>query len=282
MPFFAMSDGKGQFQLRNIPPGDYRFIFRQQQNVVPFSSDRPREPVETASVPLSIAGADVDNLMVVTSLGVNVTGHMVFEQGAPPSTGAPMRVMAIALNINDAAGLPSPDPATVAADGTFTLKGLMGEYGLRAMVPSQYMKSVTVNGEELTDIAHEFKASDRVTIMMTSRVSTIEGDVADTRDTPFPEVGILLFSEDKASWRMNSVWTRRTSLDSKGHFRVAGLIPGRYYIAALPHQRLALSPGSDADAAFFEQLAKEATSVVVGADEQRTVDLRLLDAFARQ
>ena len=33
------------------------------------------------------------------------------------------------------------------------------------------------------------------------------------------------------------------------------------------------------DVTFFEQLAKEATSVVVGADEQRTVDLRLLDAY---
>jgi hypothetical protein len=80
---------------------------------------------------------------------------------------------------------------------------------------------------------------------------------------------------------MTSIWTRRTGLDPKGHFRLAGLIPGRYYIAAVPRQRLTLS-GGDADVAFFEQLAKEATSVVVGADEQRTVDLRMLDAFARQ
>jgi protocatechuate 3,4-dioxygenase beta subunit len=282
MPFFAGTDAKGHFDMRNVPPGDYRLVFRLPQANVPFSPDRPREPVEMAIVPLSIVGADVDNLLVVTSLGVNLTGRVVFEQGPPTSTGAPMRVMAVALNMNDSAGIPSPDPAIVAADGTFTLKGLMGEYGLRTAVPNQYMKSVTVNGEDITDLAHEFKASDRVTITMTSRVSTIEGDVTDLRDTPLPEVGIILFSEDKASWRINSVWTKRGMLDAKGHFRVVGILPGRYYMAALPRQRLTLSPGSDADTAFFEQLAKEATGVVVGTDEQRTVDLPLLDAFARQ
>jgi hypothetical protein len=52
-----------------------------------------------------------------------------------------------------------------------------------------------------------------------------------------PEAGVILFSEDKASWRINSIWTKRTGSDSKGHFRIAGLMPGRYYIAAVPRQR---------------------------------------------
>jgi len=146
MPLFAMSDAKGQFQMRNVPPGDYRLVFRpQQQNVMPFSPDTQREPVEMASVPISVAGADVDNLLIMTSLGVTITGQVVFEQG-PPASAGPMRVMAIPLNPNDSSGVMSPDPAIVAADGTFTLKGLMGEYGLRTGAPNQFIKSVTVNG----------------------------------------------------------------------------------------------------------------------------------------
>jgi hypothetical protein len=50
-----------------------------------------------ASVPISIAGADVDNLMVVTSLGVTITGRVTFEQGPPANTNtgpAPLRVIA--------------------------------------------------------------------------------------------------------------------------------------------------------------------------------------------
>jgi hypothetical protein len=157
----------------------------------------------------------------------------------------------------------------------------MGEYGLRVAIPNQFIKSVTVNGQDVTDVPREFKSSDRVTITVTSRVSTIEGNVTDIRDAQLAEAGIILFSEDKASWRFTSIWMKRTGLDANGHFRIIGLIPGRYYIAAVPRQRLALPVGGDTTG-FFEQLAKEATSVVVGADEQRTVDLRLLDAFARQ
>ena len=277
--FFAMADPKGQFQMRNIPQGDYRLVFRQQQIVAPFSNTPP-EPVEMASVPISIAGADVDNIMVATSLGTTITGQLAFETGPPTGDVSNMRVFASVSSPNDGAGVPSPPPATVTDGFTFTLKGLMGEYVLRTGVANQFLKSVMVNGQDVTDTPHEFKASDRVTITITSRVSTIEGNVTDTRDVQPAEAGIIVFSEDKAFWRMNSIWTKRTSLDPKGHFRVAGVLPGRYYIAALPRQRLNFS-GGDGDVAFFEQLAKEATTVAVGVDEQRTVDLRMLDAQNR-
>ena len=278
MPLFVMTDPKGQFQIRNVPPGDYRLTLRPPQaNVVPFSDDRNREPVEMANVPISIGSADLDNLLVVTSLGVTISGRVVFEQGPPTPSSNPMRVMALALSPEDSAGVPSPPPATIAEDFSFTLKGLMGEYGLRVAIPNQFIKSVTVNGDDVTDVPREFKSSDRVTITVTSRVSTVEGNVTEMRDAQLAEAGVILFSEDKASWRFTSLWTRRTGVDQNGHFRITGLIPGKYYVAAIPRQRLALQGGPEAAAAFFEQLAKEATTVVLGADDQRTVDLRMLD-----
>jgi hypothetical protein len=287
MPLFTNTDAKGQFLMRNVPPGDYRFIFRPPQtNMVPFSDDRNREPVEMAIVPISIGNADVDNMTVVTSLGVTVSGHVVFEQGPPTATAStnpsPMRVIALPLSPEDSAGIPAPPPATIGEDSSFTLKGLMGEYGLRVAIPNQYIKSVTANGQDITDVAHEFKNSDRVTITVTSRVSTIEGNVTDLGTVQVADAGVMLFAEDKASWRFTSLSIKRTGLDPNGHFRITGLMPGRYYVAAIPRQRLNLQGGPDAATVFFEQLAKEATSVVVGADEQRTIDLRMLDTFARQ
>ena len=92
--FFAMVDPKGQFQVRNIPPGEYRLVFRPQQNVTPFATEPP-EPGEMASVPISIVAADVDNLMVVTSLGTTITGQIVFEAGPPTGTVTNMRVIAL-------------------------------------------------------------------------------------------------------------------------------------------------------------------------------------------
>jgi hypothetical protein len=54
---------------------------------------------------------------------------------------------------------------------------------------------------------------------------------------------------------------------------MTGLMPGRYFIAAVPRERMALPfPGPE----FFEQLSKEATSLVIGEDDQRQVDLKVL------
>src|SRR4029078_9016128 len=106
---------------------------------------RTEPPVEIASVPLTMAGADLENLLLTTSPGGSVTGRTVFEDAAPPARAPNMRVMALALNPDDGAGVPSPQPAEVAADWTFTLKGLLGEYGLRTAIPNQYVKTVTVN-----------------------------------------------------------------------------------------------------------------------------------------
>lgn len=154
------------------------------------------------------------------------------------------------------------------------MKGLLGEFLLRASGPNQYLKSVTVGSEDITDSPREFKANDRVTITLTSRASTLEGNVIDATGAASTDAGIILFSEDKASWRFNSTRTRRSGVDANGHFRVAGLMPGRYFVAAVPRDRLNLP--TSADTAIFEELSKEATSLVLGEDEQRQVDLKVV------
>ena len=107
-----------------------------------------------------------------------------------------------------------------------------------------------------------------MTVVLTSRGSTLEGNVTDAKGQPTAEAALILFSEDKASWRSNSIKTRRSGTDQAGHYRMAGLMPGRYFIAALPRDRMNVpSLGTE----FFEQLAKEATSLVIGEDDQRQV-----------
>jgi len=167
-----------------------------------------------------------------------------------------------------------PQGVQASADLTFTMKGFMGEYLLRANAANQFMKSVQVNGQDITDTPREFKDGDKVTITMTSRSSTIEGTVSDDKG-PANNGTLLLFSEDKGAWRTNSVHTRRGNVDITGHFKMTGVLPGRYFLIALPQERAnALNFGSP-DPALFEQFAKEATSITVGEDEQRQVDLKI-------
>jgi hypothetical protein len=142
---------------------------------------------------------------------------------------------------------------------------------------NQTLKAVMLGGEDITDSPREFKTGDKVTMILTSRASTLEGNVTDAKGQPSTDASLILFSEDKAAWRMNSLKTRRSGVDPTGHYRLTGLIPGRYLIAAVPRDRLNI-PLAGADAAFFEQMSKEATSLVVGEDEQRQVDLKVVAA----
>jgi hypothetical protein len=269
--FGFSTDEQGRFQMRNVPSGNYRLIIRQTR---PYTPGPQTDPGEMASVPLTIAGADVDDVLVMTTPGITISGRVVFEQG-PPATPPQVRVIAIPGSAEDRSGLPPPQSVVVTPDGTFTMKGLLGEFMLRASARDQYLKSVAVGSEEVTDTAREFKATDRVTITLTTRVSTLEGDVTDGAGAAPAEAGVLLFSEDKGSWRFNSTRTRRAGVDAAGHFRMTGLMPGRYLVVALPRERLNMPPGPD-EAAFFETLAKDAVSLVLAEDEQRKVDLKVV------
>jgi hypothetical protein len=225
---------------------------------------------------------DLENLLIITNPGVTITGRIVFEHGPPEQQPnqmpQPIRVNAMVGNPMDnmGMGIPMPQPAVVTPDFTFTMKGLSGEFLLRSSAPMQFLKSVMVNGADITDTPREFKAGDKVTITLSSRASTVEGNVTDAKGKPVTDAGLILFSDDKASWRSNSIKTRRGVVDQNGHYRMAGLLPGRYFAIAVPRDRLNIMNMGQMDAAFFEDLAKDATSLVVGDDEQRQVDLKVV------
>jgi Carboxypeptidase regulatory-like domain len=269
-------DEQGRFQMKNIAPGNYRLTVRQQiQRMVNGLMQPSNDPGEFASVPVTV-GADVEGLLIVTGPGATITGQIVFEQGGPPPPGQGMnsaiRINATPGDPENQMGIPPPPAVTAAPDLTFTMKGMMGEYLLRSGVQGQFLKAVMLGSEDITDTPREFKSGDRVTLILTSRASTVEGNVTDDKGELVTDAGLVLFSEDKASWRSNSMRTRRGGVQQNGHYRLQGLMPGRYFIAALPRERL----NGPLDAAFFEQLSKEATTIVIGDDENRQADLKLI------
>ena len=275
--FGFSTDEQGRFQMRNIQPGNYRLTVRQQPTGGRNPDGSPVDAGEFANVPLTIA-SDMDDLLITTSTGVTITGTVVFENGPPQLQGNQqsfqMRVSASFGEPDGMIGTPPPQPALVAPDLTFTMKGMMGEFVLRTSAPNNFLKSVQLGGEDITDTPHEFKTGDRVTLVMTSRASMVEGNVTDATGQPVSDASLMLFSEDKTAWRANSLRTRRGGVDQNGHFRMPGVLPGRYFLIALPRDRASVfNVGSDP--AAYEALVKDATTVVVGEDEQRQVDVKI-------
>jgi hypothetical protein len=273
------ADEQGRFQMRNIAPGAYRLTVRQPQ-IGPRNPDgSPVDLGEFASMPLSI-NSDLDDVLVTTSPGATITGNIVVEGTLPqPASGAPgapqLRVSVAFGDPEGSMGQPMPPPAQVSPDMTFALKGLSGPVLLRAFgLPQTYVKTVQIGAEDISDTPHEFKSGDRVTIVLTTQASTLEGNVTDATGKPVSDASLLLFSDDKSTWRLNALHTRRSGTDTNGHFRIPGLLSGRYYLIALPRDRMnALSSG--ADAGVFEALSKEAVTLVMGEQEQRVVDVKV-------
>jgi hypothetical protein len=277
--FGFSTDQDGRFQMRSVPPGEYRLMARVQPVRLP-DSTAPPDPGEFAAIPLSVT-ADVDNILITTKPGATITGQVALD-GPPPTllpgqnTSSIVRISAQQADPQNFNGMPTPPPVTAnAADQTFTMKGLNGDLILRANAPGQYLKSIVAGGEDVTDTPHEFKQGERVTITMTTRVGTLEGTISDDKGQPTTDAALLMFGEDKASWRTNSIHTRRNGPDQTGHFKLTGVLPGRYFIIAVPRERLNAMNFGSVDPSFFEQLAKEATSIVIAEDEQRQIDLKI-------
>lgn len=276
---FMMSSGfgtdpQGRFQMQNVQPGEYHLVARQISNGAP-GQPPPAGPQEMAIVPISVQD-DLENVIVRLSPGATIAGQVTFDSGLPPlPAGTVTPRVTVMVSPGDAMnmfGIGNVRSVTGDADLAFTLTGLIGEYLVRGNTPGAYLKSVLLeSGQDITDTPHEFKDGDHITLVMTTRTSAVQGTVTDAQGAPVTDAMITLFSEDKTGWRQNSVHTRRAGADANGQFRIMGVLPGRYLITA--ESRDVLGPLTDASG--FEQLAKGATSLVVGDAEQRTVNLKV-------
>ena len=89
----------------------------------------------------------------------------------------------------------------------------------------------------------------------------------------YENVFVLMIPEDKAAWNRQSPRFRMDMIQKAGRFGIGNVLPGRYYVVAVPRELVSFTLEGGPEQ--FEPLTKEATMVVVGEDEKRTVDLRV-------
>jgi hypothetical protein len=268
----------GSFQLTGVPPGDYVLDVQQRPQNIRNLQDINLSDLEFASMPLSVSG-DIDNLTIVTTAGVTMTGRVVF-QGQTRAPQSNMQVMAVAT-----AGASAPAPMMMAAaralgggrvnqDGTFELRGLAGPRIIRVqgMPPGWALKSVMVEGVDVVDTGFEFKPGNNVSgvvVTLTDRLTEIAGTVRDARGQTVADYVLVVFSEDSKLWGAQSRYVQTTRPNQNGEFTLKGLPPGRYLATAVA----ALENGTQSDPAVLEQLRRSAKTFTL-ADGQ-TLNLNL-------
>jgi 5-hydroxyisourate hydrolase-like protein (transthyretin family) len=280
----------GTFTISSVAPGDYtlnvtsmRFITSGDGDTMMFRAaiggGGDGGNSETASLPISVAGEDLTNVLIMTSKGGTATGRLAFEGGAKPPATAGVRITATEADMDG----PMGGGSSIAAkeDGSFELKGLSGRRVIRAAnLPAGWIvKAVRVNGDDVTDTGVEFKSGQEVTgveIVATNKSTEVGGTVSGSNGAAVKEYTIVVFSEDAQQWSLPMTrWVTGSRPDQEGRFRVRNLPPGGYYAVALDY----VEQGSWGDPELLERLKAHAKRFTLREGGTETLDLKLVDQF---
>ena len=165
----------------------------------------------------------------------------------------------------------------VKADGTFELRGLSGTRLIRAngLPPGWMLKSVAVNGADVTDTGVEFKPGEAVSgldVVVTSKVTEVSGTVKGSNGQPVKDYTLVVFSDEPQRWAMPfSRYVTGVRPNQEGRFQVKNLPAGGYYAIATEY----IAQGEWGDPDVLERLKARATTFSLDDGESRTLDLTL-------
>lgn len=241
----AMTAADGRFTIRNVSPGQYKL---RTQTLV----ETATPPVqETATLPITVDGADITDISLVTSSGWSMSGRVVTDNGGVPD--APRDRFRIAARIVDVdtsplpgAGLPPPPPGggptipdsgRVREDWTFLVTNAYGASRIATALPDNWsLKAILHDGRDVADVPLEMRSGEEMTglqVVVTPRVTTVAGQLVDDSGAPVVDGTVLVFADDATKWWEDSRWVRAVRPDQQGRYEIRGLPPGDYRAVAL-------------------------------------------------
>ena len=262
----------GTFTATNVPPGEYTLSASRL-------ADSPDGEPEVALMAVSVEGSDIENLMLVGSAGGTVSGRVVVEGAMPPKFST--------MNVSIAEPLRNQQSPTlfgafrrtggssVKEDGTFSVPHVFGRTRFQVTLPDGWMlKAVVHDGRDITDAVLELASRQElrdVEVIITDRVTLVDGQVTDEKNVPMHEATVLVFPSDADKWYENARSIRTARPDQQGGWQVKGLRPGEYLAVALDY----VEDGAWHDPEFLNSLRRHATTVQLAEGGSATVALKL-------
>jgi hypothetical protein len=220
----------GRFEFPSVAPGEYVL-----------QSSRHRSggwnEGESSSQFVTVAGEDVTDLVVRTSVGSTVSGRVVLD-GSGTFRPGQIELLAVPADSDLAPQIGGgPARCTPDEDLAIQLAGLVGPRRLMVtrVPPGWTLQAILLNGVDVTDTPLPFGRADQsltdVEVVLSQRVTSVTGRVVSSgRPTV---ASILFFAADRTAWYPQSRFFRRAVSAADGTFNVAGLPPGQYMVAAV-------------------------------------------------
>lgn len=275
-------DALGRFTVPNVPPGDYRVdvesrarmeaIAQTGSNGIGHALDGPDH--QSASVPVSVNGQDVEGLAIQIGRAARLSGKVTVD-GMPPSAAdlVDANVSVVAPYFGISATLQAAW-GKVNADGTFAVNSSAGVRLLRlsGQPKTLFLKSVRAHGLDVTDVGFDVGQDDvpDVEIELTARPTHVTGTAKDAAGTPIRQFSIIVFPEDTRLWTvmMNRVVVWQAA-SADGTFSVVGLPAGNYFAAAVA----SITDGEWAEPTNLENLRAKATAFKLSDGETKELTL---------
>ena len=269
--FNAMVGGDGSFQFANVSPGRYNLQVRP--------NGMPSATSEFATVKVVVGSDDIDNLMVTTGVGAIARGVVLTDDGSVPPFRAD-QVQIFASPAEPMTFMVNPNQNRINDDYTFELTSLSDRRLIRANVNTApnsgwYLKSVTLDGQDITDSGAEFtpgRSYDGLQIIFTRKTTDLSGLVTDDRNAPVLDASVVIFPANKDLWTYSSRYVRTVRPDTNGKYNIRSLPPLDDYLV-IAVQNLESGQGSDPD--FLTRAREEAKPFSLTEGENKTVDIKL-------
>jgi uncharacterized protein (DUF2141 family) len=222
----------------------------------------------TGAIQIEVAGSSVENIELRVVPEFDIAGRLLADTSDLPQPNAQTKVTLREMNSPSIAG----EPVAVAPDNSFRLTGVRaGKYIVSVLQDGVYVKSTrlgtTASDGDTLDLINGSGGAD-LTVVFSTAVGSISGTVRD--DEGNPAEALVMLSRDLGEETI--LVSRSTDPQSNGSYSFANLPPGKYRIAAFPHEDADLVLRPDG-LAGFDDLTE---SVEVAPAGKVSMDLKIV------
>jgi hypothetical protein len=303
-PMLVQADGR--FDFAPVPPGQYQLIVGHRETgvsgggpsgaalgflgargsaAVPAAGGRggapgPAGEIMWASEPVTVSENGVSGLTVGLNRALTVRGRLQYVGAAPQPPAQQLQRAGVNLIPVTFARTPFSAAGVISQDGSFVVQGITpGKYTVNVPGLPGYptLKSVTLGGIDLTDLALDVGEKDLAELVVTF-VDTPMASLTVTTQMPPPAQAIddiiaIVFPVDRKYWTEPGTARRRFRvgpMPPKGVMNLADLPAGEYFVMVAN----ATDVLDWTDPARLDVLSRRAQRVTLSDGGKQTVEVR--------
>lgn len=259
----ASLDGGGNFDIAGVPPGAYTLT----------AALLSRGRALAARVPVDVGSGNVENVSIVISPALTLSGRVIAEGQTAPASFSGMQV---SLRVREPGIFGGPPSARVQPDGSYSFTGVSpDEYDLTVsgLPEGYYLKAVLANGQNVLfsgfDLARAPARS--VDLVLAPGAGQVSGVVLNNKQEPESGATVVLIPQEQERKALAQFYGI-ASTDGSGRFMLRNLNPGQYKAYGWSE----VESGAWYDPDFLRPVENEGESVNIREGAREDVKVRMI------